>query len=61
LWDDIFANVDFHDNHIVVGDYDDRWVCRVSFGNGKERKAYFVKEPMMGARQTRRVYPTTTW
>jgi hypothetical protein len=43
LRDEIFANIDFHNYHIVVGDYDDKWICRVSFGNGKEMMTYFVK------------------
>jgi hypothetical protein len=49
LQDEIFAKIDFHDYHIVVGDYDDWWLCRVSRGNGKERRAYFVKNPVMGS------------
>ncbi len=32
-----------------MGDYDDRWLCRVLRGNGKERRAYFVKNPVMGS------------
>jgi hypothetical protein len=49
LRDEIFANVDFHNYHITVGEYDDRWTCRVSYGNGKQRRAWFVKEPVMGS------------
>jgi len=33
LRDEIFSKVDFHYYHIVVGDYDDKWVCRVSYLN----------------------------
>lgn len=49
LRDEIFAGVDFHNYHIVVGEYDDRWTCRVSYSNRAERRAWFVKEPVMGS------------
>jgi hypothetical protein len=49
LRDEIFSKVDFHDYHIVVGDYDDKWVCRVSYLNKIERRTYFVKTPVMGS------------
>ena len=49
LRDEIFAAVDFHNYHIAVGEYDDRWTCRVSYSNRTERRAWFVKEPVMGS------------
>ena len=49
LRDEICENIDFHNYHIFVGNYDDEWICRVSFGNGKERRAYFVTEPVTGS------------
>ena len=47
--DEIFASVDFHNYHIAVGEYDDRWTFRVSYRNRAERRAWFVKEPVMGS------------
>lgn len=49
LRDEIFSKVDFHDYHILVGDYEDEWTCRVCRGNRKERQVYFPKEPVMGS------------
>ena len=49
LRDEIFASVDFHNYHIAVGEYDDRWTFRVSYSNHTERRAWFVKEPVMGS------------
>jgi len=49
LRDEIFASVQFHEYHIVVGDYDNEWVCKVKYQRQQMQHTHFVKNPVMGS------------
>jgi hypothetical protein len=49
LKDEMFAGVNFLLYHIVVGEYDDEWICNVKYQTKPQRKTYFVKNPVMGS------------
>lgn len=45
----IRSQVDFHYYHVVVGDDNNWWDCRVSHRNLKEKRAYSMREGVMGS------------
>ena len=49
LRDEIFASVQFQDYHIVVGDYDNQWACKVKYQSNQMQLTHFVKNPVMGS------------
>lgn len=49
LRDEIFASVQFLQYHIVVGDYDNEWVCKVKYQRKQMQRTHFVKNPVMGS------------
>ena len=49
LKDDIFAGVNYLDYHIVIGEYDDEWICKVRYQRKPQRRTHFVRNPIMGS------------
>ena len=49
LRDEIFANVNYQDYHIVTGEYPDRWAIKVKYKTQVQRQCYFIRDPEMGS------------